>query len=416
MNSPAQLGGKKVVFLLGSQRPAPPTPASNTICWLLAQYVEHLPRLDLKVISLWDDSLAGIPYDPRRYLHVRPAAASYRMAQWLLEHTPYRLRTRWFGIAHPQVLAYYLEQARLLRRLRPEIAVTHVSWPLFRIAKRALPSAKHIFYFHSSNLGDWPQADVGELFRSAAGVVAVCEVALQSLAARYGALPVPARAIHNGVDLRLFNPARREGLRQAVREKFGFGEADVVALYAGRLARSKGVDVILNAFLHARRSCPNLKLCIVGDENIERAPDQAFAREFRQRVEDFKETGLYEEIKFLGWLFYEDMIQAYALADISLLASREIEGNPMFLLESMACGLPVISSAVGGVPEIVQDGQTGLLVSAQELETQFGQALGRLAADPFLRASMGQQGADLIRDHFSVQIMANQFEAFLREI
>ncbi len=411
MDSYRHLQQKRIVMLLGSQRPAPTIAESNTISRRLTQIVDNLPGLDIHVISQWHPGLSRIQYDRRRYHHVKPTIA-HRVTESVIARLPYRLRKRWFGVANPAVLTYYLAQAMIARRLAPDVVVSHMAFPLLRIAEAAIPKAKHVFYFVSSNLDSWPREDVNVLFQKADGIVSVCQAAFEGLTAKYGPLPVPTKVVYNGVDFSVFNQDVRSQLRCQARQDFGLTGDDVVLLYAGRLAREKGIAQALSAYLRAKKTHPHLKFFIAGDDKFERNPDVEFANELRSLVRNCDPAG----VRLVGWFPQRDLINVYAAADISVLASIEIEGNPNFILESMACGLPVISTAVGGVPEIIQDGRTGYLIDPTNIEQQLCEKLAFLVDSPDRRSAMGHEGMECVKRRHSYEQTARDLAEFLTRI
>jgi glycosyltransferase involved in cell wall biosynthesis/predicted metal-dependent phosphoesterase TrpH len=164
-----------------------------------------------------------------------------------------------------------------------------------------------------------------------------------------------------GVDLARFSPDRR---RRAG------GPTDAIdVLYAGRLTREKGADLLADAFLAARARDPRLHLVLAGG-----GPEEAA---LRARVG--------EHATFLGWLEGDALADAYADADLFLFASRT-DTFGQVLLEAQASGLPVIAVAEGGPCSIVADGVTGLLRPADA--TALADAVVALAADPGERARL----------------------------
>jgi glycosyltransferase involved in cell wall biosynthesis/predicted metal-dependent phosphoesterase TrpH len=168
-----------------------------------------------------------------------------------------------------------------------------------------------------------------------------CDVVLSPSAAsdaRLAELGVPAESVgrwDRGVDLARFDPAlRTPGL-------FGDG---VTVMYAGRLTTEKGVDLLADAFLRARRVEPRLRLVLAGGGPEEEA--------LRERLGD--------AATFLGWLGGTDLARAYASADVFLFASRT-DTFGQVLLEAQASGLPVVAVAEGGPTGLIADGETGLL-------------------------------------------------------
>ncbi len=142
-----------------------------------------------------------------------------------------------------------------------------------------------------------------------------------------------------GVDLQRFDPALRDS---------GLLPGELNVLYAGRLTREKGIELLADAFLAARERDPRLHLVLAGG-----GPEQALL-----------EQRLGEHATFLGWLEGERLARAYASADIFLFASQtDTFGN--VLLEAQASGLPVVAVAQGGPATLIRDGETGLLAPAR---------------------------------------------------
>jgi len=162
----------------------------------------------------------------------------------------------------------------------------------------------------------------------------------------------------------------------------------------GRLAAVKNQALLLRAFAQVRHSLPGARLVMVGD-GPERASLAALV----------EELGLRDAVSLPG--FRGDVREFLAGADVFVLSSRH-EGISMALLEAMQAGLPIVATRVGGVPETVVDGETGLLVASEDLEG-FADAMLRLARSPDLCAEMGRRGRALQAREFSLQGMTERY-------
>jgi glycosyltransferase involved in cell wall biosynthesis len=151
-----------------------------------------------------------------------------------------------------------------------------------------------------------------------------------------------------------------------------------------RLAPVKGLDVLLEAML----SLPDVHAVFVG-KGPEKGRLEAMA----------KELGIGERSQFVGRK--EDVSTWLAALDAFVLPSHW-EGMSNALLEAMAAGLPVVATAVGGTPDVVLDGVTGLLVSPGD-PASLARAIGRMIRDPNLRQKMGRAGRARIEQHFSIE-------------
>jgi glycosyltransferase involved in cell wall biosynthesis len=159
-----------------------------------------------------------------------------------------------------------------------------------------------------------------------------------------GVAPSAIRDVRNGVDIDGFQPAE-PAVRARLRRELGLPEGPLV-VSAGRIAREKGVDVLVAAWPRVLARIPSANLCILGD-GAERAPL----------------SRLLPQALWMGGI--PDVARYLRAADAFALPSRT-EGMPVALLEAMACGLPCVATAVGGTVEVLEDGFTGRLVPSED--------------------------------------------------
>jgi len=198
------------------------------------------------------------------------------------------------------------------------------------------------------------------MFYSQCSVVLSPSEASDAVLEDLGIAPERVGRWDRGVDLGRFSPARR------VPGALGDG---INVLYAGRLTREKGADLLADAFLAAHARDPRLHLVLAGG-----GPEEALLRD-----------RLGAHATFLGWLEGDALADAYASADLFLFASRT-DTFGQVLLEAQASGLPVVAVAEGGPCSIVADGVTGLLRPADA--AALADAVLALAADPDARARL----------------------------
>jgi glycosyltransferase involved in cell wall biosynthesis len=203
-------------------------------------------------------------------------------------------------------------------------------------------------------------------------VVTVCEAFAHELES--GA-HVPRARIHVQHNSILAEAAASAEEARAFRERFGISVDARLILAIGRLSSEKAHIDLLQAFSHLRQTHPELEtqLVIVGD-GPEREPLQASARSL----------GLDSRVKFTGQM--SNVKPCYAAADVFVLPSHS-EGSPYVLLEAMIVHLPVVATAVGGVPEMVEDEKSALLVPARDPQAM-AEALARVLTNPELARSI----------------------------
>ncbi|HEX2706717.1 MAG TPA: glycosyltransferase, partial [Solirubrobacterales bacterium] len=172
-----------------------------------------------------------------------------------------------------------------------------------------------------------------------------------------------------GVDVSRFDPVKADPNAYP---------GEIKILYAGRLTREKGVDLLAESFLRAHRADPRLHLLLAGG-----GPEE---EELRAR--------LGEHATFLGWLAGEDLACAYASADVFLFASST-DTYGQVILEAAASGLPVVAVAEGGPAALIENRHTGLLCRPDP--DHLAGALLQLASAPLLRRQLGAAGAHVAR-------------------
>jgi glycosyltransferase involved in cell wall biosynthesis len=178
--------------------------------------------------------------------------------------------------------------------------------------------------------------------------------------------------MHNPVDLSRFRPVDA-ATRRAVREALGI-EWDVpVVICVARFDPVKGVDVLIDAWREIASTIPQAMLLLVGDGPLREA--------LAQRI---RANGLNTSVRFLG--YRSDVEAVLRAADLCVVPSRS-EGFSLAALEAMATGLPVVATGVGGLPEVVKDGETGVLVEPEN-PPALAKAVIRLLADPTLRSEV----------------------------
>jgi len=202
-------------------------------------------------------------------------------------------------------------------------------------------------------------------FYGAPGVVLSPSPAADTSLLDLGVDPARIGRWERGVDTERFDPAKAD------RDAF---PGEIKVLYAGRLTREKGVDLLAESFLRARHADPRLHLLLAGG-----GPEEG---ELRAR--------LGADATFLGWLGGEELAAAYASADAFLFCSST-DTYGQVILEAAASGLPVVAVAEGGPAALVENRCTGLLCRPDP--DHLAGALLQLASSPLLRRRLGSAGA-----------------------
>ena len=307
------------------------------------------------------------------------------------------LAARGLRVKDPRTLgkldpAMLLRLVAWLRRERVQIIHTHLSTAslLGSLAARiaGIPAVATVHGLNTRTCFNWAHA-----------IIAVSNAVKQHLVAQ-GMAPDRITVVHNGVDLRV---ASRPDEGPSVREKWGLPAGARALITVGRLTPTKGHRDLLEAVSQLVRDprWRDLRLLVVGTGEL--LPH--LKREAQRRR-------LAERVIFVG--FQRDVLPFLQAAQVFVLPSIQ-EGLSLSALEAMALGKPVVACRVGGTPEVVVDGRTGLLVSPGRPE-ELAAALEALLADPDRARAMGEAGRQRVRQAFDFEQMVSKIEAVYRRL
>ncbi|MGH2894038.1 MAG: glycosyltransferase [Solirubrobacteraceae bacterium] len=220
-------------------------------------------------------------------------------------------------------------------------------------------------------------------------VIAVSEADRRRMVAEVGMPAGRVALIHNGI------AGYGGGDGESVRRELGLSEAAPVIVQTSTLRPQKAVEVMIAATALVRRTHPDVRLLVAGEGDRTALLREASAH------------GVVDAVSLLGPR--GDVPDLLAAASVGVLSS-DFEGMPLAVLEYMAGGLPVVATDVGGVPEIVRDGETGFLVAPRD-PPALAERIGRLLDDPALAREMGERGRRRQQQAFSREAMVGAVTA-----
>ena len=299
-----------------------------------------------------------------------------------------------------------------------------IPFKLYRLLKEHKPDILHSFLFHANMFGRivGRLAGVPVIISSertmgmegkhrlllnrltaslADKIVTVSEAVREFAIAKIGITPDKLVTIYNGVDLSEFsrNP-NREGIEEARRE-LGIAPSHVVVGTVGHLEEEKGCEYLLQAAARVSTQDGNVTFLLVGDGSQ------------RAKLENLAEDlSISSNVIFMG--YRNDIPRILSVMDIFVLPSL-YEGLPNALLEAMAACRPVVATQVGGIPEVVADGETGILVPRRDPGALAG-AICVLLEDRDRAREMGMRGRNQVERLFSVETMVAKTEALYEEL
>lgn len=308
----------------------------------------------------------------------------------------------------------YKKIKQIIQEFKPDIVHTHAA-KAGALGRRAAYKCKvpvivhtfhgHVFhsYFGKTKTSIFKSIEQN-LAKKSTGIIAISEEQKRELSAVYKICPAEKiKVIPLGFDLEKFRFNLDEN-RQKIRSEYGIQENEVAIAITGRLALIKHHDFFLDVIEQIISSDKlSIKVFIVGDgserEHIEK------------RVEDIN-ANYNNIIKMTSWI--TDIATFNAGMDIICLTSKN-EGTPVSLIEAQASGVPVISTDVGGVKDIVEDGITGYIIPRDNLNL-YAEKLVELIKNKEIRQKMSQNGWNHVRDKFHYTTLVKNMEEYYMEL
>jgi glycosyltransferase involved in cell wall biosynthesis len=268
---------------------------------------------------------------------------------------------------------------------------------------RFFQNVPKVMHFHNNPFDGVPDAAIGKtagaywraVGRSGAQIAVSGFVGrrLQLSHANAGAAAPPANIIvdQSGVDANILSHEQWREARERIRRELGLKESDVLFMFAGALRSEKGVIQLAQAFAKLAAEHDNAYLAIAGGRDLwvdGHPPGETAEAQVHAMLADAAKK---KRAAFLGMVSPAALPSYYAAADVFVLPSMFQETFGLVILEAFAQGLPVIGARSGGIPELVEDGRSGLIVEQGDVDG-LRDAMRRLLLDPQLRKQMGVTG------------------------
>ena len=272
---------------------------------------------------------------------------------------------------------------------RAEVVGTRAAW---RVAETGLPRPLVVGTVHSSRVRAHEDRElIRALTPRMDHLIAVSRAIVRKIEDE-GRTGPPVSLIYNGVDLQRYD---HQEPCCTLREEYGLPESGAIVGIVARLEPEKGHATLLEAWSLVLRHHPDATLLVVGEGS-----------RHDSLVERARELGIEGRVVFTGRR--DDVPAVTAALDVAVLPSyREAQG--LSILEAMALSRPVVATNVGGIPEVVVDGLTGLLVPPHDADA-LAAAVCRLLADHPLADTLARAAHDLVHDRFCVELMVEATE------
>lgn len=290
---------------------------------------------------------------------------------------------------------FYVRVASTIKGFRPSAVHTHSFGPLvYAVPARWMGAGSRLVNTEHSIEYLLPRPDFRRVLHFMSRSIDQFVVLGQRMRRYYqdeiGVDAARLRVIPNGVaPLDVATASQRAAARAAL----GLGDGFLVTT-VGRLAPEKNFPMLVDAFARATATEPTARLVFVGDGSERAALEQQAAK-----------AGVADRVHFLGWR--KDVAALLPAFDLFVLSSFS-EGLPMSMLEAMSAGVPIVSTAVGDIPEVITDGETGHLVPGADTEA-LANAIGAMQASREERARIGTAGRRLVIARYSRAAMVDAY-------
>lgn len=310
--------------------------------------------------------------------------------------------------------AAYKKLKNIMAEFKPDIVHTHASkaGALGRRAANSLgiPVVLHTFHGHvfHSYFGTFKtkiyKAIERRLATKSSGIIAISEIQKNELSQIHNICEdSKIKVIPLGFDLSRFNAAKNE-FRESTREEFGILENEVAVAIVGRLVPVKNHLLFIDALaILIKDLTVPVKVFIVGDGSERRNIEEA--------IQSLPKSSLLK-IELTSWI--QDIAKFNAGMDFICLTSNN-EGTPVSLIEAQAANIPVITTDVGGVRDIVLDGETGFIVPKNDVAS-FSDKMRLLIEDENLRKKMSQNGWNFVEHKFHYTTLVKNMEDYYHSL
>lgn len=295
-------------------------------------------------------------------------------------------------------LPYILKVARDLRRQNIDIVHVMNFSQFVPIIRKFNPQTKIVLNMHCDWLTQLPRKLIEPRLRQTDMIIGCSNYVTDRIRQKYPDCADRCSTVYNGVDLDQF----KSGLGCARRDD------EIRLIYVGRISPEKGIHVLLDAFERVVQRYPKAVLEIVGpagtapidfivnisNEEKVRGLGMYYREDYFKYLKNRLPANIATQVRFIGFVPNDRLKDHYSNADILINPSFS-ESFGMSLIEAMACGLAVVASRVGGMPEIVDEGKTGVLVESGNVK-ELSEAICGLIQSESRRRAMGRAGQDRV--------------------
>ncbi|MFT5367661.1 MAG: spore coat protein SA [Candidatus Latescibacterota bacterium] len=394
-----------VTMVNAEKLPVPPV-LGGAVEHTLYETATMLKNPRFSVISPWSKALQNAPeYDSKKFFHVNIKTQK--------RHFPSQKNNRSFiGVNDKDALkmVHYLKGvSHHLSKIDSDVIQIHNRLEFAPTILKQFPHKKIAIWFHNepTTYAVCPKRVVHKVDH----FVFVSHFLERKFRLHYSIPTSKTTVIHNGLNINHWHPRLRHHPKtKKIRQKYNLVQGQTI-LFVGRTSAQKGIHYLLDAMPKVLEKEPNAKLLIVGSPFFGAVSQDPFTRRL---IKQAKNIG--KAIQFSGYIDRAELPYFFAAADVTTVPSLFQDPLPKVVLESMATGIPVIASRRGGIPEMIDDGQNGLLINSPRETAALSAQILTLLKDKTLRHTLGKAARLKVEQHFTSEIRHKKLQTFYHEL
>ena len=383
-----------VAVITPGSLPVPPV-LGGGIQTVIYEYAIKNKSQNIVIVSSQDAGLPALELDKEGIGHIRIKNKSYHNFE-LVWRDDYLIRFNW----------YIYKACRILKELQPDVVHIHNRPHFVPIARNILGNTVKIALTeHNQKIAEdkYVLSRINKIMSSLDMVIDCSKKILElDLLAAFPQYQEKTAVIYNGVDSDFYQKADPETIKKVI-NKYSLGSQKNI-LFVGRLVSEKAVDKLLEALPYVLKEEPDAKLVIVGSSFFGKSKTTPFIKKLIKLAEPVKNS-----VSFTGFVDTEDLPVLYSLADIFASPVNWDDPSPKTIYEAAACETAIVSTKRGGIPEIVVDGDSALLLDSPYEITELADTIVSLLREPETRERLGANGRQRMLENFTTEIIARQW-------
>lgn len=369
----------RVLFVTTGKYPIPATEGGAVENLMEMMLQNHRDSGDTTVIDIISTSSEKATIKAREY----PNIGFYHVTKGFFEVKVYPLIKKVFlkfwGIEPVYFYPFFLKAIRRARKSKYDCVIVE-NKPQFVPGFKRFCESKIILHLHNDTLNSRIKG-AQTMIHSADCVITVSNY-INKCVQEINDCKTPVITVYNVIDNDLFHVQDDSAEKIEIRNKYEIPENDVLFVFSGRLIQEKGVDLLIDAF--QQMNMPNVTLMIVGGDAFADSVETSFIRRIKTHAQANK------RVVFTGYVPYGNMPSYYRAADIAVFPSQWDEPAGLVSIEAELCGLPVIITEAGGMPEYVSADSAIIVKRGASFVKDLAKAMEVLASDADKRSVMGR--------------------------